>query len=169
MAEQINTTFHAQIYTDQCLTGQIEKGLTCPPVNTCISLHEKLSIWSSICNVTQSLSESKGHSKVSNTASNAYNVKKLCRFTCTCMLMSCIDDRCYLPIHSLITDMVDSCGGSTQLIQALNRLGICSSLDTLSRVIQQQVKMRKQKGPEMELHPSAMMIVSADYIEHKNQ
>ena len=79
--------------------------------------------------------------------------------------MYCIDDRCYLPMHSLITDMVDSCGGSTKLIRALNRLGMCSSLDTLSRVIQQQVKMREQKGPELELHPSAMMIVSADNID----
>jgi len=51
------------------------------------------------------------------------------------------------------------------LIQYLNRLGICSSLDTLSRVIQQHVNMREHKGPEEELNSSAMMIVSADNID----
>ena len=92
-------------------------------------------------------------------------MKKLRRFTCMCMLMYCMDDRCYLPLHCLITDLIDSCGGSTKLIRYLNRLGICSSLDTLSRVIQQHVNMREHKGPEQELHSSAMMVVSADNID----
>ena len=42
---------------------------------------------------------------------------------------------------------------------------MCSSLDTLSRVVQQQVKIREQKGPEKELCPLVMMIVSADNID----
>ena len=73
--------------------------------------------------------------------------------------------RRYLPMHNLITDMVDSYGGSTKLIQSLNRLGMCSSLDTLSGVVQQQVTIQEQKGPEKELCPLVMMIVSADNID----
>ena len=34
-----------------------------------------------------------------------------------------------MPLHSLITDIVDSHGGSTELIKILNRLGICSFVD----------------------------------------
>ena len=98
VAEQINTTFHAQIrkylQEDKLVPLQFDQ----LNIDQCISDMD-LTIWSFICNVTQSLSESKGHSKVSSTASNAYHVKKLRRFTCTCMIMYCIDDRCYLSIH----------------------------------------------------------------------
>ncbi len=71
----------------------------------------------------------------------------------------------YKQALTIITDLIESCGGSTKLIRYLNRLGICSSLDTLSRVIQQHVKMREHKGPEQELCSSAMIIVSADNID----
>ncbi len=127
-------------------------------------------IWRFICRVTQSWSQSSGRSKVCDTTTHEYHVKKLRRFTCMCTLMYCIDDRCYLPLHCIITDLIESCGGSTKLIRYLNRLGICSSLDTLSRVIQQHVKMREHKGPEQELCSSAMIVVSADNIDflHKN-
>ncbi len=92
-------------------------------------------------------SECRGLSRVCDTTSHTHCVQKLRQFSCMSMLMYCIDDRCYLPLHCLITDLIDSCGGSTKLIRYLNRLGMCSSLDTLSRVIQQQASLRDHKGP----------------------
>ena len=35
-----------------------------------------------------------------------------------------------------MTDLIESQGGSSVLIKILNRLGVCSSADTLSRFIQ---------------------------------
>ena len=64
------------------------------------------------------------------------HVKDLRQFFCLCVLMFCTNDRCYTPVHNLITDMVDGLGGSTFLIKILNRLGVCSSTDTLARSIQ---------------------------------
>ena len=130
VAEHINTSFHTQIrkylQEDTSVPFQFDQ----LNIDAFISDMDP-TIWYFICKLTQSISESKGESKVYDTASSTYHVKKLCRFTCTCILMYCIDDRCYLPLHNIITDMVDSCGGSTKLIRSLNRLGMCSSLLTL--------------------------------------
>ena len=38
--------------------------------------------------------------------------------------MFCTDDRCSFPLHTLVTDLVDSQGGSALLIKILNRLGV---------------------------------------------
>ena len=122
------------------------------------------SIWSFIVELTKSITEQEGRSKVCDTDSRAYCLKKLRRFTCICMLMFCIDDRCYMPLHNLITDMIDSYGGSIVLIRSLNRLGICGCQDTLERSIQHRVDHRKKVGPEKELE-SAFTIVSADNID----
>ena len=46
-------------------------------------------------------------------------------------------------MHNLITDIIVSYGGSTVLIHTLNRLGVCSSADTLARSIQYRVNMRE--------------------------
>ena len=79
--------------------------------------------------------------------------------------MFCTNDRCYTPIHNLLTDIVDGLGGSTLLIKILNRLGICSSADTLARAIQFRVTEREEKGLLYEFSPTAFTIVSVDNID----
>ena len=51
------------------------------------------------------------------------------------------------------------------LVQALNRLGICSSPDTLARSIQHYVAEREQRGPEKACSPTTLTIVSRDNID----
>ena len=90
-------------------------------------------LWSAICSLTTSVSEHRHTLKMSDSTTHAQHVKKVRRFYCLCTLMSCTDDCCYLPLHNLITDVVDSLGGSTQLLKILNRLGVYSSSDSLAR------------------------------------
>ena len=52
---------------------------------------------------------------------------------------------CYTLVHNLITDMVDGLGGSTLLIKILNRLGACSSVDTLASLGSLRGKREVQK------------------------
>ena len=92
-------------------------------------------------------------------------VKKVHRFFCLCVLLFCTDDRCHLPLHALITDALESYGGSTMLIQMLNRLGACSSADTLARVIQYRVEEREKRGVEQDCNPNSFTIISADNID----
>ncbi len=122
-------------------------------------------LWSAICSLTKSVSECRGTSKTSDSTTHVHNVKKVRRFFCLCALMFCTDDRCYLPLHNLVTDVVESLGGSTQLVKVINRLGICSSADTLARSIQHRVKERESKGPEQECSSDSITFISADNID----
>ena len=76
--------------------------------------------------------------------------------------MFCTDDRCSIPLHTLITDMVESYGGSTQLVKIF---GICSSADTLARSIQYRVQEREKRGPVHDCVPSTTTVISTDNID----
>ena len=45
----------------------------------------------------------------------------------------------------MLTDTIESQGGSILLIKILNRLGACASADTLSRFVQYKVYIHSQK------------------------
>ena len=109
-------------------------------------------LWSAICSLTTSVSEHRHTLKMSDSTTHAQHVKKVRRFYCLCTLMSCTDDCCYLPLHNLITDVVDSLGGSTQLLKILNRLGVYSSSDSLARYTGwQNEKWRNQSRNVLEI------------------
>ena len=52
-----------------------------------------------------------------------------------CCLFFTTDNRCNTPLHTLLTDVVYSHGGTTQLVQVMNRLGMISSEDTHARYV----------------------------------
>ncbi len=62
-------------------------------------------------------------------------------------------------MHSLIADVIDSYGGSDILIRTLNPLGVCSSVDTLFRVVQHMVNQRELLGSENELNDTSLIIM----------
>ena len=116
-------------------------------------------LWNAICVLTRSASELKGTSKVTDPSSSAYHVKRVHRF-----FLLCTDDRCSMPLHTLMTDVVESQGGSALLVQILNRLGVCVSADTLSRFIQYKVNTCDQQEMKY-LKPDTFTVVSADNID----
>ena len=94
----------------------------------------------------------------------ATHVKTVRRFFCLCALMFCTNDRCSMPLHNLITDLVDGLGGSVLLVKMLNRLGVCSSADTLARAIQYQVTERENRGVQSECSSTAFSIDNIDFL-----
>lgn len=68
-----------------------------------------------------------------------YHIKKVRHLSVLCNILFCTDDRCSLPLHTLVADVVDSQGGSVLLIKTLNRLGLSTSSDTLNHFIQYKV------------------------------
>ena len=76
---------------------------------------------------------------MTNPSSSVYHVKRVRSFFLHCTILFCKDDRCSMPLHTLMTDVVESKGGSALLVQILNRLGVCVSADTLSRFVQHKV------------------------------
>ena len=86
--------------------------------------------------MTRFKSEIHGTSKVEDPTSQAHHNKKIRCFFLLSVIMFITDDRCSMPMHTLMTNFVDSQGGSCVLVKTINRLGVCSSADTLARFIQ---------------------------------
>ena len=81
-----------------------------------------------------------------------------------------INRQCSFPLHTLITDTVETCGGSSRLQMVLNRLGACASIETHSRYVQYRVENRIKEGLMSELPANSFMVVSADNLDfvHKH-
>ena len=121
-------------------------------------------LWAAICLLTRSQRESRGTSAVTDPTSSAHHLKKVRRLFLLCTMLFCTDDRCSMPMHTLVTDIIESQGGSTLLVQMLNRLGVCASADTLSRFIQHKVTTCDAYGMK-HLTRDTFTVVSADNID----
>ena len=131
----VNKLIHTQIESYLCASAK------CPLDYDDLNLDEQISnldrkLWNAMCILTQSNSEIRGTSKVNDHQSTAHHVKKVRRFFLLCAILFCTDDRCSIPMHTPMTDLVESQGGSSVLVRVLNRLGVCSSADTLARFVQ---------------------------------
>ena len=120
-------------------------------------------LWEAICTLTMSSTEHRGSSKVNDPSSQAYHIKKIRRLFLICLILFITDDRCSFPLHTLITDIVESQGGSALLIKILNRLGVCVSSDTLSRFIEHKVKTSDFKTNG--LAEDSFTIISTDNLD----
>ena len=77
-------------------------------------------IWSVICLMTKP--------KFSKAfKGNESRIRKIRRVFCICALMFATNSKCSFPLHTLIADTVETCGGSSRLMRMLNRLGACVS------------------------------------------
>lgn len=114
-------------------------------------------IWKAICLLTQPISTK------ATTSSN--HVRKIRRCFCVCMLLFSINSQCSFPMHTLIADAIETCGGSSRLQKLLNRLGVCVSIDTHERYIQYRVEKRMKEGPMADYPQNSFMIVSADNLD----
>ena len=74
------------------------------------------------------------------------HVKKVRQYFILCQLLYCTNPKQPTPIHNLLADVVEVCGGSRQLLQILNRLGCVSSPDTHDRFVAQHAEARRQKS-----------------------
>ena len=74
-------------------------------------------VWDAICHLTRSSKSDEQHSP-------SLVKKKVRRSYLIAQMMFTIDSRCTAPFHTTITDLIDCCGGLSELIRALNRLGV---------------------------------------------
>ena len=64
------------------------------------------------------------------------HTKKLRCFYLACIIMFCANCECNFPLHTLLADAI---GGSTDLIQIFNRLGVVTSKNTHARYVEHVV------------------------------
>ena len=112
-------------------------------------------LWEAICLLTQPYEKSK-----------VTHVRTIRRIFAVCMLLFTVNRECSFPLHTLITDTVETCGGSTRLLQLLNRLGVCASIETHKRYVQYRVEMRSTEGPMSGNPTDSFMIASADNLDY---
>ena len=79
-----------------------------------------------------------------DTKSVATHTKKLRLFYILSQLMFCTNPKKPTPLHDIIADTIEVCGGSRQLIRIFNRLGCCSSADTHDRFVTEYAIARRQ-------------------------
>ena len=118
-------------------------------------------LWSAVKTLTQTSQRNKSaEDEEASLDMHEHRIKNIRRYYCLCVLIFCANSRCHMPLHSLITDIVDSHGGSTELIRILNRLGVCSSIDTLLRRIQYITSVREDTGAEHECNARALAVTT---------
>ena len=96
---------------------------------------------------------------ISTLISELPHTKKLRCFYCMCVLLFCTNNQCSMPAHILLTDIVDSHGGTTELIQILNRLGAVASNDTHARYMEAIVEKGRSSGIATQLKKNFTIIL----------
>ena len=75
-------------------------------------------LWSAVKTLTQTSQHKKSaEDEEAGLDMHKQRIKNIRRYYCLCVLMFCANSKCHMPLHSLITDIVDSHGGSTELIR----------------------------------------------------
>ena len=92
------------------------------------------SVWEMAVMLTRTKKERKS-SKFNPDPAHLTLTRKIRCFYILCLIMFTMNSRCSMPMHTLLTDIVESHGGSSELILILNRLGAISSADTHARYV----------------------------------
>lgn len=131
---------HKSVYADinKRIHGMVSNNIT----NTSFDLdsfikHADPVVWETIIILTGSASEKQPQQALTRDLRRAFILSQI---------MCCIDSRSSMPFQLMLADIVDCYGGSTELIKLLNRLGVCTSVDTLLQHIQVTVQHSETKG-----------------------
>ena len=68
-------------------------------------------------------------------------------------------------MHHLLSDVVEVCGGSRQLLRILNRLGCVSSPDSHDRFITEHAETKRHKSIWEEIPPNVFTVASVDNFD----
>ena len=118
-------------------------------------------LWNTIMLLTRSTSEREGRSKVTDQASDASKLKTIRCFFILSAIMFCTDNRCSMPMHTLLADLIQCQGGSHLLIKIMNRIGVCSSFDALQRYMHYTIS----QPPGLNDTDDTLQIVSVDNLD----
>lgn len=137
------TTINSKLHT--CIDALIQEDETHPHSIENFNIEEFITkldpdIWRAICLITQPRSSQASKGDKSGIRNNR-------QVFCTCALMFTTNSKCSFPLHTLIADAIETCGGSSRLVRLLNRLGACVSADTHARYVQYRIQKSKEEGP----------------------
>ena len=115
-------------------------------------------LWEAVCLLTQPAD-----------TRNISHTRKVRRIFILCAMLFTTNSDCSFPLHTLIADIVKTCGGSNRLMKVLNRLGVCASIETHGRYVQYRVDSINSEGPMSGYPQNSFMVVSADNLDYVHQ
>ena len=118
-----------------------------------------------ITSATQTLRQrqNKKQGQCSDSVNN--HVKKVRQYFILCQLLYCTNPQQPIPIHNILADVVEVCGGSRRLLKILNRLGCTSSSDTHDRFVTQHAEAARESTVWDKLPKNVFTIASVDNFD----
>ena len=85
--------------------------------------------------------------------------------TLVCLLITCTNAKQLTPIHNILADIIETCGGSRELIRILNRMGFVSSPDSHDRFVTFHAEAERDKHLWTKISPSVVTVASVDNFD----
>ena len=156
----LNDKIHKQIkYTTTC-DEKSPYDISNFSLQTCIENIDPL-LWKMVILLTRNRSERRKRINVTNISQQR---KIHCLYT-LCVIFFNTNRTCSVPLHLLLTDLVEAQGGSSELIRLLNGVGAIASADTHQRYVQFYIERKRKQGILSELNMERFTIVSVDNID----
>ena len=117
-------------------------------------------LWKMVVLMTRSVKEN----QITSVPENMTHQRKMqCLYT-LCVILFNTNRSCSVPLHLLLTDLVQSQGGSSELLHFLKSVGAIASLDTLQRHVQLYNEKKCKRGVLSELNMENFTVVSVNNI-----
>lgn len=91
------------------------------------------------------------------------------RFQILCQLIFCTNPSCPTPMHYLLADAIEICGGSRDLIRVLNRLGSVVSNDTYDRFVAAKSEVHRVQTMWEHLDEKIFTITTVDNFDKNSR
>ena len=127
----INKKVHQQIKATTEQDAQTPYDISNFDLQSCIDSIDPV-LWKVIFLITRTVREKQKRSIPENLS---HHRKLQCLYT-LCVVLFNTNHTCSVPLHVLLTDLIESQGGSSELIHLLNSVGAVASADTHQRHVQ---------------------------------
>lgn len=157
---RLNERIHNQIETITTEDAKSPFDISTFNLEACIRNVDPV-LWKMVAMLTRSLTETQR-----NTAPTCISHRRKVRcFYTLCVMLFNTNRSCSMPMHVLLTDLVDAQGGSIELIRTLNRLGAIACADTQQRYVQFVVEKQLREGLVLELDKKVFWAVTVDNLD----
>ena len=134
----INKRVHQQIRATTNRDAQTPYNISSFDLQSCINTI----LWKVVLLITRSVRENQKQT----TPENITDQRKLqCLYT-LCVILFNTNRTCSVPLHVLLTDLVESQGGSSELVHLLNSVGAIASVDTHQRHVQFYIERKREQA-----------------------
>ena len=158
--DKINKRIHQQVRSTTSKDAQTPYDVATFNLQSCIDNIDPI-LWKMVVLITRSVREVQRHIAPENIS---HQRKLQCLYT-LCVMLFNTNRMCSVPLHLLLTDLVEAQGGSSELVRLLNNVGAIASADTHQRHVQFYIERKRKEGILSELNVEQFTVVSVYNID----